>query len=378
MNKTRIPWLIYSAIAGLFALSTSAMAQADHRTIVGTWYTMNYLEGKTDIVTVSREGGQFIARTARHTYALTRTLGGFEGTAYATPREVQQNVHMVTGVMTAGMASSASAQRAMWFRIEIGAKPDREGNINYVSLTEDFGGRSFIHNNARVNYIPMGVKVILNWSRKPEFTSDFDLAKYIHDQKGSVDFAMKDLFAKELGPLGMYRPSLGLSGHRYIAINLVARGIRRKPAFQLMKDRFADAFPLSVKDGDGVSAPKPLAVGEEYLLTSDSLEKSRQRALNPSIRAALDLLLPTLSQNKIRVLDMNDYDFTVQAIPGQHVLRGTATHGLFEDAVGDLYMYQVGRGIEWENPVRMAGNVMGADVLWTIFATRLGDLIPKR
>lgn len=369
---------LFAALLIQIALPTSSPAQSANLDIAGTWYNYSYANGKTEIVTVQRQGSRLIARSDEHSYVLQRTVKGYVGAVYATASEIQKNVGIGSTPISYAMASSAAAQKSMWFKLEIEATPDRTGSINYVSLTEDFSGRSFVHNGTRVNYIAMGIQVTLTWSRKPDITPGFDFAKYIGDRKGSVDFAMKDLFSNELRPGNIYRVGIGSSGHNYVAINLVAKGIRRVPAFNLLKEKVSDIFPLGVMDGDGRSSPRPLAKGVEYMLTADRLRAILTQVGTGPLGSAIAALLPFVDNNKVRVTAITDYDITFEAIPGEHVLRGTATHGLFEDAAGDLYMYQQGRGIEAENPLRAGANILGADPLWMLFAHRLAQTLPKR
>lgn len=74
-------------------------------------------------------------------------------------------------------------------------------------------------------------------------------------------------------------------------------------------------------------------------------------------------LVNAVGNNPVKVTRVTPYFFTLTALPG-HMLQGSATHGVFRDKTGELYLYQEGIGVPGESSAKGYLNNWIASFMW--------------
>lgn len=175
---------------------------------------------------------------------------------------------------------------------------------------------------------------------------DYDLASEVAKSDGKVKWNFRQRF-------GLYMWSERRdekNGHSYLTISPInGPNIGRKAATELLKERIRDVFPGTAVGSQGGK----VTLGNVFTLVVNA-------PLAP----------------KVRTSAVGTYSFTFQTLPG-HPLQGTATHGVFEDSSGQLYMFQQGRGVPNEKMAQQRFNLNVAPTMWQWAAENFGRLIRK-
>lgn len=82
-----------------------------------------------------------------------------------------------------------------------------------------------------------------------------------------------------------------------------------------------------------------------------------------------------ISTNPVSVTDVGEYFFTFSTFP-EHTLKGSATHGIFKDSKGELWMFQEGIGPS-ECLCKRLLNYFAANLMWKVMAAHVNDLIQE-
>lgn len=139
-------------------------------------------------------------------------------------------------------------------------------------------------------------------------------------------------------------------GHHYFTLNSLGKlNISPQQIINFIKRDPKIVFPyFDAKGSDGQS----LVVGNSYLLflSADGL---------------------VLTENRVKVIQDTPLYFTLEAVPGEHQLRGTATHGVFKDCTGELWLFHEGFGVENESEFLQKFNYLAADYMWSKMADNI-------
>lgn len=77
---------------------------------------------------------------------------------------------------------------------------------------------------------------------------------------------------------------------------------------------------------------------------------------------------------RVEVTDVGTHHFTFTALP-HHQLQGSATHGVFKDGSGELWLYQVGKGVVNETIPKQDINYIIAKFMWSHMAENVRDMM---
>jgi hypothetical protein len=72
----------------------------------------------------------------------------------------------------------------------------------------------------------------------------------------------------------------------------------------------------------------------------------------------------------VKVMEVKDFSFVLQTT-NRHLLEGTATHGLFQDSTGEVWMFQEGLGNDKEGPIRQLLNNGLGPFMWRKMADKM-------
>lgn len=127
------------------------------------------------------------------------------------------------------------------------------------------------------------------------------------------------------------------NGHHYLALTRLGRSAKTP----------AQIMAIIMQDPDKVS-PWFAAKGE-----------NGQRITMNNIYH----LVNAVGDNRVEVTRVTPYFFTFTALPG-HLLQGSATHGVFRDKTGELYLFQEGIGVPGESSAKGYLNNWIASFMW--------------
>lgn len=175
----------------------------------------------------------------------------------------------------------------------------------------------------------------------PTLAADFDFAAYVKQHQGNVPF----VFRREYG--GSFwqsddGPRALTTGHKYLSINPIGKStLTAEAAARLLKANIEQVFPGNAKGVGG----SDVVQGRVFAVKINDLTRY-------------------VVKPKVTVTRVTPYDFTFQTVPGTHPLKGTAIHGIFRDAIGELWMYQQGRGVTNEATALPLINYIFAKDMW--------------
>ena len=135
------------------------------------------------------------------------------------------------------------------------------------------------------------------------------------------------------------------NGHRYLAVNYLGNNIDIDAAWKIVTSRLSDVFPVSRVAG----SDQPIAMGNQYNLIMGGPRS------------------PVTQVYPVKVTAVSQYTFTLTAGEG-HQLQGSATHGIFKDNTGAVWLFQEGVGVQNEPAWLQDFNYGIADVMWARMA----------
>lgn len=143
------------------------------------------------------------------------------------------------------------------------------------------------------------------------------------------------------------------TGHSYLSFNSLGKS-PLTPA-QVMNAIKADpgrAFPFFNADGE----------------CGSRVRRGNTYSLNISVAGYRPI------ENPVRVTGLGSYHFTFSTLPG-HTLQGSATHGVFKDRTGELWLFQVGKGVFNEDTLKQKFNCEVAEKMWSQMADNVRDMM---
>ena len=144
------------------------------------------------------------------------------------------------------------------------------------------------------------------------------------------------------------------TGHSYLSFNSLGKSpLTPGQVMGAIKADPSRAFPYF--DVDSECGPR--------------IRKGKTYSLN------LNLDGHTVLENPVQVTDVGSYHFTFTTLPG-HTLQGSATHGVFKDKTGELWLFQVGNGVPNEDPLKQKFNYEVAEKMWSRMAENIKDMMP--
>ncbi len=177
-------------------------------------------------------------------------------------------------------------------------------------------------------------------SDQPSIGADHDFAGDVVG--GSLDRCFRDTYGN-YDNFWVRGGSVG--GHKYLAINSLGKpSLEAAEAMTILKNNIVSIFPYGAEALDGPT----VKVNNRFTVTA--------RLPGPS-----NVICTSAGADR----------FVFQTIPGQHLLRGTVTFGIFKDSCGELWLFQQGRGPADEGEVRAVFNYATAQDLWESMADNL-------
>ena len=132
------------------------------------------------------------------------------------------------------------------------------------------------------------------------------------------------------------------TGHHYVTLNSIGKlNFTTDQVMALIAQNPSRVFPFL--DALGTNGQK-LSVGNTYYLTGTIFGFE-------------------VVKNPVKVTSVNRYTFTFTTQPG-HKLQGSATHGLFIDATGEMWLFQEGVGVAGEDESLQEFTYGAANVMW--------------
>lgn len=172
------------------------------------------------------------------------------------------------------------------------------------------------------------------------FTSDYAASGAFTQEvlagQGQLGYSIRERFPANRD--SVFRSKLsGVNGHHYWSLTSLGRSA--KPPEQIMRvimqdpDKVFTAFAAHGEHGQRVT------MGNVYHLTND------------------------FGDNPVQVTNTTPYYFTLTTLPG-HMLQGSATHGIFRDSTGELWMFQEGVGVPGEPITKRYITAQIAHLIW--------------
>lgn len=189
-----------------------------------------------------------------------------------------------------------------------------------------------------------GVYVVTIGSEPP--APEKDIANTIEKGKGTVAFN----FRKRYGNYMWSEHRDASKGHQYLtAISIGRLKMTPEEANTLLRKRVREVFPGTARGKSG----------DEVILGN-----------------IFTLVINTRLSPTVVTKTVTPYSFTFEALPG-HILRGTATHGIFKDSTGEFYLFQQGRGVPNEPISQQIKNLDLAPTMWKAMAEKLQRLLTR-
>jgi hypothetical protein len=140
-------------------------------------------------------------------------------------------------------------------------------------------------------------------------------------------------------------------GHKYLAINSLGKSsLSAQTVANYLERHIEEIFPFEAKGIDGPT----VAVGNRFTVT-------------------LELVFGEPGYSNVKCTYANDFQFTFETVPGEHILRGQITFGVLKDGCGELWLYQQGEGPPDEGAARALFNYVTARGLWEKMADNLKE-----
>jgi hypothetical protein len=170
---------------------------------------------------------------------------------------------------------------------------------------------------------------------------------------------------------GIFTKPTSSDGHHYLTINSLGKSkLTPEQVFGLMSQDLTKVFPYLDAKTPGTQSGA-VKVGNTYDLTSDFVPKEIKTPMIETPVTVTPFLMP------IKVIDVSKYYFTVEAF-GAHILKGKATHGVFKDKTGELWLFHEGIGIKDENILLQSANYNMATLMWARMATNIKKIMPAQ
>ena len=240
---------------------------------------------------------------------------------------------------------------------------------NFFQSTSDqelrmiINDRDFDNNKGELN---ITVDVI---AACPELDGKFDMAALVDRKNGQLDFCLKDNCFNKLEHGSFWADGYDHGGHFYLAINPVAHdNTSLQSAMNLLVNRIYEIFP-----GGAVDLKLKATPADTKILSNRIYELTNLNGFLVS-RHLMQTICNVNSNPQVQAVNVRPYHFTLQTMPG-HCFVGTATHGIFKDSCGDLYLFQQGRGTSVEDRVHANLNLLMAKPMWLWMAGNLRDLL---
>lgn len=138
-------------------------------------------------------------------------------------------------------------------------------------------------------------------------------------------------------------------GHHYLELNSLGTSLlSAQDVISILKQHIEQIFPAGARGLDGHTVEK----GRHFVVT-------------------FDLVLGMQGYSNVICTSSLPYQFTFETSPGQHILRGDITFGVFKDSCGELWLFQQGKGTANEGEGRARFNYLTARPLWERMAENL-------
>jgi hypothetical protein len=167
-----------------------------------------------------------------------------------------------------------------------------------------------------------------------------------------------------------YEKQPSTDGHHYLILNSL--GMSDLSPKQIMGFIMQDpnsVFPyFEAKSRDGQQAIK--------MRKTFDLKLSADLPLSDSATLG-DVPPTTLLSNAVDVTAVNNSFFTFTTRGEEHFLCGSATHGIFKDSAGELWLFQEGIGVTGEATAKQILNYSLAKLMWLQMARNVKGVMPK-
>ncbi len=185
------------------------------------------------------------------------------------------------------------------------------------------------------------------------FVTDFGapnaLSNMVMAHNGDVSFSVRERFSRFGNRDYYFQGTYGPEGHHYWSFSSLGRS-RLNPAqiVELIRTNLDQVFPLMVVEG----------------------EQGQRVALNNILH--LRGLEGVFGDITVQVTKTTPYFFTVTA--RDHILQGSATHGVFRDKTGELWLFHEGVGVPGELHVKQKANAWIASYMWPQMGQKVRQL----
>lgn len=184
-------------------------------------------------------------------------------------------------------------------------------------------------------------------------TTKQTLAETVTQYSGQLPYSIKEKVENSDHIFISTTPSA--SGHSYISLNSLGK-------YKLCPDDIMGAIMIDP------SPHFPLLDATSY--HGQEIKLGNVYSLNINIKGYEFEKLG----NPVKVTAIDKYYFTFSTLPG-HFLQGSATHGIFRDSSGELWLFQEGRGVPNESKSLQEANYVIAKHLWEKMANNVHSFI---
>lgn len=144
------------------------------------------------------------------------------------------------------------------------------------------------------------------------------------------------------------------TGHSYLSFNSLGKSsLTPAQVMNAIKADPSSAFPYFNADGE----------------CGQRVRKGNEYSLNINVAGFKPI------ENPVQVTDVGSYHFTFSTLPN-HTLEGSATHGVFKDGTGELWLFQVGKGVANEATWKQELNYGVAEKMWSQMANNVKEMMP--